>query len=494
MLHQYSRINPSAEIMAGMDNMATKLRLPGMSYWKPGEFTEAWQELRKTGFDKVGREQAVMDQRFKPGLIKNSWNDFLDAGQTPFKEAEKNQRLTAWYTAFREFRDETPTGRVTPLQSQAILDRADLLNANMSAASSSALHQGWLSIPATFYTYQLRMIEMMTGKRLTAAEKTRLFIGNTMMYGIPIGTGIFGNPFADKFRKYAIENGYTPGENPFTTAAMEGLPATIGAILTGKGDIQTGTVYNVGERYGMKGFDPLNNLLAPILGTARTDKTIWEVATGAPGSIAWNTWKNTDGIRNTLMSMIGGIYGRPEDKKYTPNVDDLIDAFKEVSSVSNTARLYGAVNTGRWMSKNETYLGDTSRANAIFMSLTGLQDQSVSDLDKLSWIKQDRDQTQKYTESLATKQIRRGMLSAIENNAEQANKFFKNATALLVVGGYPEEKLGGFMKKVMDDNRDIVDQLEQSVFMKNVPLGEEEKSLNTFITRQKLREKRGDQN
>ncbi|WP_196302700.1 hypothetical protein, partial [Streptococcus pneumoniae] len=78
---------------------------------------------------------------------------------------------------------------------------------------------------------------------------------NAAMYGIPMAAGLTGIPAADYLRNKALENGYVVGENFFTTMLAEGLPAAIGAVASGGGDIQKGTVYDIGNRFGTKGLE-----------------------------------------------------------------------------------------------------------------------------------------------------------------------------------------------------------------------------------------------
>jgi len=103
---------------------------------------------------------------------------------------KKSVRLGAWYTAYREFREIHPTGAVTNTQRAEILNRADLLTANMSRASNSQLHTGVASLTTQFLTYQLRTTELMLGNRLTTGAKLRMAAVYAGLYGMPGALGL----------------------------------------------------------------------------------------------------------------------------------------------------------------------------------------------------------------------------------------------------------------------------------------------------------------
>jgi hypothetical protein len=349
LLHQYSRLRP--DMIDGLDRFASRLHIPGTSRWRPGEFKEAWTELRNTGFGNVAGEYALRDDLMSHKVISTGKDKFLDAGTFFFKEGEKSVRLGAWYTAYREFRDAHPTGALTTGDRRAILDRASLLNVNMDRSSNSLMQHGVFSIPAQFLTYQIRAAELFLGKRLTMLERGRMLAWNAGLYGVPASLGVFGYPFGDNLRKSAIDLGYADKINSgWYGAVMNGLPA---AML----QAATGNTYNVGERYGNQGFTSLRDAL-------QSDKTLWDLAGGAAGSTFVNTWANADGFRRAMVSYIKG------DPGFQMKPEDAADIFKEVSSFNSAWRLWAAIHTGRWLTKKEDYATDVTPLNAVFQTLT----------------------------------------------------------------------------------------------------------------------------
>lgn len=454
-LHYWAKVNGSKAILDALDKKASSLAIPGASRWRVGEWREAFQELGRTGFEHVGHEYALMDSPFHNNIIKNAGNSFLDAGMAFFKGGERNSRLGAWYTAFKEFRDANPTKALTDGDRAQILSRADLLSVNMSRASNSRLQTGALSIPAQFYTYQMRKFELMTGKRLTPKEKGRLFLSNAIMFGIPTSLGVAGYPFGDNLRKFAMEHQYVVGEKFLSSLMMEGLPSMLIALTTGGGDISKGKFYNVGERYGTKGFDNLESLY-------RGDKTLWDLIGGAAFSTIKGAYEATDGFRAAMMSGI-----RDDNKAFPLKIEDFSAIFKEIAAVNNGWRAYMAINTGNWMSKKGNIIDTTGVANTIFQSLTGLQSQEVSNINLMSWSLKDQKDLQDYALKRFIAEFHKGIRTQA-TDVDEANAYFKRAFAYLHIGGYPSEKFSSAVALASQD-QPLIDTINWDYYIKKAP-------------------------
>lgn len=462
-LHFWSRINSHPNIIEHLDKLASSFRMPGLAAWKPGEFKQAMEELAKTGFGNVGREYAVLDDIMREKYITSAGRDILDAGTMFFKGGERNARYGAWYTAFKEWKDANPFKKITNADRADILERADLLNMNMSRASNSTLHQGIWSIPTQFLTYQLRVAELFFGTRLgkTTGERmlnrARLVGTNAAMFGIPTALGVTAMPFTDSIRTYALENGYVVGDNFLSSLAMEGIPALIVALVTGQGDIKKGVWYNFQDRYGTKGFESVNNLM-------RSDKTFWDIFGGAAFSKLSSTWAATDGLRNAMFSIL-----RNDDKYFPLKIEDFMDVFKEISSVNSAWRMIGAINTGRWMSKNEGYITDVSPFNAIVSTLTGLQDQKTSDVYRLSQSLNSQQDLEKFVEKQFIQEFRRFLKNSETDNDSEAQRNLTRARAFLKIGGYPEDKYKDVIQMAIRDNKSLVDRIDLQFYMDHAP-------------------------
>lgn len=455
-MHFFTNLNRHPNILNHLDSLASKFNLPGTSGWKPGEFKEAFEELGKTGFGNVKGEHAALDNMMANKVVTSGYNTFLDWGQTPFKLGEQNARYGAWYTAFKEFRDRHPTGRITDADRAEILQRADLLNVNMSRASSSMLNKGVWSIPTQFYTYQMRLFELFFGSRLTATERARMFGVNATLYGIPMATGLTGLPVADYIRQKAMEEGYVVGEDYMKSMFMEGLPSALGALITGKGDPQAGTWYDVGPRFGTKGFEFLGGL-------SKTDKGYLDMLGGPVYSIVKGTITQTDGFARAMISM-----AKRDQDVFPMTVEDIIDPLKEITTVNTAWRDYAIMSGGRWVSKNDAYLADASGWNAFVNTFTGLKDQEINDIQTMRNSLKKQAEYETEIENRFRQEFRRGVL-AQKDNPEMAKKFFTRAQAWLEIGGYREDRISSLVSRAISDNQSVVAKLNWDFYIKKVP-------------------------
>ncbi len=463
LLHQWSRVNKNPEFLAKLDEYASRLNLPGTSRWKPGEFKEAMSEGHKTGMFNVGGEYALLDNPVNHKVITNGLDTFLDAGTFAFREGERNVRIGAWYTAYREFRDKNPVGRITDRERDAILERADLLTINMTRASSSKLHTGAMSVTSQFLSYQIRLGELFVGKRLGATmgernlARARLLAWNGAMYGAPMSLGATGLPIGDFLRQKAMERGYEVGNNWISSLVMEGIPSWTAAMITGKGDVTQGNWYNIGDRYGSQGFETIREAL-------RGDKTMWELIGGASWSTFKGAFERSDGLVKAFSSMIRG-----DRDQFPLKLEDFVDPLREISSVDSAFKAYGVWNTGRWLSKNGNYLDNQTVPNAAFMTILGLSPQGVVD----SQLKQMSTKTMKEYDKEVLKQftqeVRRALIAADNNNKAQYTEHMKRAYVFLEAGGYPEKQKAAAIAHAMNDNRSMIERINESFFLKDAP-------------------------
>lgn len=478
-MHFWSRVNSHPNFINHLDDLASKFHIPGTSRWKPGEFKEAFEEFRKTGFGNVGGEFSMLDNPTSQKLVEDTFGTFLNWGTSPFRAGERNARYGAWYTAFKEFRDKNPVGRITEADRAKILQRADLLNANMSHASSSAIHKGFMSVPTQFYTYQIRLLELFLGNRLTPKEKARMFATNAALYGIPMAGGLTGLPVADYLRKLAMDEGYVVGDNFFQSLFMEGLPASLGAVITGDGDPRAGTYYDVGTRFGTKGLEFLGNAVS-----RRADRGWLDDFGGPAYSVIKGTINLSDGFRTAILAMMKG-----ETDTFPFVAEDALDVFREISMVNTVNRTYLAATFGRWMSKNDAYLADTSMGKAIFGAVTGLKDQGITDIQVKLGSLQDQENAEKEAEKFFQQEFRRGLLVQTDDPS-QAQRFFTRAMHALHGSAIREDRIPSIIERALKSNESILDKVDFDYYIRKAPDKQSAARLEAMRRIQELKDKR----
>lgn len=457
LLHSWSAINGSENIIKSLDRYATKLNL-GKSQWRPGEFTEARDILNRTGFANVAGEYANLDTALKTDYIGSDVKSFLKAGTVFFEKGEQSTRVGAWYTAFREFREANPNVLIGRDEIGKILQKADLLTANMSRASSSTLHTGVLSLTTQFITYQLRMAELFMGTRLGETTfdrnmaRLRLLTFYSALYGAPSAIGLTGLPLANNIREEFIQRGYTVSDNFVNSLVMEGLPAWTVAMVTGNH-------YNIGDRFGSPGFTQLSDAL-------KSDHAWWQLLAGASGTTLLNTLTSQSNFWHAIGSMLSS---NNNDKAFPLKLDDFVDMFKEISSVNQSWKLIAAINTGKWMSKNEAYIGDVTKANAAFMAVFGISPQAQDDTYLKNEIKKSEVAFQKASMGKFIEEYRRGVQAAKDQNPDQARDYFKRAFTILEIAGFPTDKKATAVSIAMRGYEGQIKEADYQFATKNVP-------------------------
>ena len=425
LLHGWSHFAGNDTILNHLDSMATKINFLG-SKFKPGEWLEAKRELDKSGFAHVAGEYSNLNNQLKTRFIKNDWEKGLQLGQYPFRMGEASNRITAWYTAFREFRDANPTTPITNIERSKILNKADLLTVNMSRASSSALNHGVLSLSTQFLTYQIKLAELFWGKRTSWLQKATMLTMFSALYGVPNAIGVTGAPIADNLREHFMDDlGYIPNEKWYSTMVNEGLPAWSMAMITGK-------LPNFGDRFGSQGFQNIKQAM-------RGDIPWWQAAGGASTSVMGNFF--TSLFDPYTQGALSWLRGDKEDKRFTIRAADLIEPWKQISSVSTAAKWWSAMQTGKWISNNESYVTDVSPLEATFLSLTGMSPQEQDDMFIRNKMVQGETDAQKAALKDFIKDWRRGIQAKQDGDIEQGNAYHRNAMARMTTVGMPPEKI-----------------------------------------------------
>lgn len=390
--------------------------------WTKEEFLESYEALRKVGWDRIGGEVSAVDDFLDPKVVQGTIGRTLDNSLVLFRESERYIRMTAWNAAYKEWK---ANNKYTKLSKDAdiksILQRADNLSVNMTSASNAAWQKGVLSIPTQFWSYQARLMEQVLGKRLTAGEKGRLLLGYSIMYGVPTGVGgtTVGAlwPVQEEVRKGLMDRGIDYDNNLATKLLFDGIPSV---MLEGI----TGTKWDIPSRYGPSGNSMIKDLL-------RGDKTFLEALGGVSGSSIAHYMSTSEPFFKALASTM-------YEDKYPLKMSDVTEFFKGISTVNNISKAYYAIAYGQYVSKNQTVLDEVSASQGIFMALTGLQPQEVSD----AYLKvESMKDLQEHQKGAATRAIKNYRLGFKSTDDEERLEYFKRASMELIGGMFtPQEK------------------------------------------------------
>lgn len=335
---------------------------------KSDDFVESMRLYKQSGFNHIGGDTAYLDDLRSPELVKSQFKKKVDAvlkiDATPFMEGERMSRLAAWNTAYLEKKSGKGGAKITRRDEADILYRAKTLIGNMTREANAPWQKGYGSVITQFFGYQARIMDQLLGKQLTAGEKARLFVGYSMMYGVPVGvaagTGVL--PIHDIVTKGMYELGMDP-QNPAAKPFIDGLVSTMSKYMFGKD-------WNISSSYGPGGIPTFYDMF-------RGDKTFADLLLGASGGIAADTvpsllsasWKGLNAIWSDTQDFDGGLYNTVSD--------DIVKALRNITTVDSAYKIYQVYNYGTWLSKNGYDIAKMDLPDAVMAAITGLQPASI---------------------------------------------------------------------------------------------------------------------
>jgi len=432
---------------AAMINPDHLERLSGMASkfgWSKDNFKESFEWLQRTGFANVAGEHANLDDFLRPAVVRSKLGEFADGAAVFFKEGERVGRMTAWNAAYLRWKELNPGAVLDAAGAKEILARADMNTMSMSRFSNAGYQQGVLSVPTQFFAYQAHMAELLLGKKLTSAEKARLFMVNSMTYGAPVAAGAFTGiwPLHESIKKYALDNGMNPQDNDIANMVVHGIPAVVGKYIYG-------TQYNVGERYGPGGLTQFKDLL-------RGDKGTLDFLFGASGSAAKDAFKSMQPFAYWLMSPFH------QNEDHLPlKAQDFLGVLDNISAYSNIKRGVIAAVYGEYMTKNGIKL-DMEPAGAVggfFSAMTGLQPQDILDTYAKIEVGNDIKNARKDAEKEAGKWYRLALEAASNGNEVEAADYLRRTKIALIPGRYLPTEHAQVFKRIIDNNEALVDKV-----------------------------------
>lgn len=429
------------------DEPAVINRLNGIARnmgWKGDTFKEAYTTMRATGWDIIGREHAMSDHTFDPNIFRNGFNTALEWGRLPFTEGDRLTRETAWFSAFHEWRLKNPNKVVDNFATAEIITRADDLSSNMTKASHARMQEGVLGTVSQFYTFSHRMLEQFWGGRLTPTEKARAALTHSILFGLPI-TAAIGIPWPvnDSLKQHLMETGSPLLDNGWYKAATEGF-------LSWATHMVTGTEYNVEQRYGPGFGDILKKFVDG-------ETSAVDFIGGASGSFVKALAKSLYPLyAHVAVGMMGG------QEEYPLAKDDVMEVLREISSVNNFHNAYYAYSTGKYFSRNQTFIDDGLNATDAAMMVLGLTKKSITDVRlTLGGLKEQKDAQQKI-QIMAEKEFKRAFLYMGDGDWQKADTHMMRAKALMIaIGDFPDAMVRSTLQKVMEEGTPLATRIKK---------------------------------
>ena len=451
--------------------------------WNPEHFKEAHEALVRSGFGTVGHEVADMGDFMAPNIINGTgirlgegYNSFMNIGRGFFKIGERFSRDTSWFAAYDRWRAANPTANLTDTDIKAILDRASLLNGDMSKASAASFQQGVAGVPTQFWGFQVRLFEQLTdglrhgGGRLTNSEKFGILATNSVLYGIPIGLGtaMIGFPAADMLKQAMLEKGYDAENSIFTRVGMSGMVNEVFRMFTGENT-------NFGTRYGPGNTTMIKDLLPNWLGGS--EKSAFDLMMGVSGST----------MRNLMFSLEPFTFGmltsfKDDQKSYPLKWEDFEGVLSNVTGYDKIGRSLLAMNTGQYMSKNGEVIDKMSKTEALQKLIFDIEPERISDVRNIKEIFKARAELQRKQLPEVKENFKKAMAAYKNGDDETGHQYFTRMKAHIIAGGWREDQKFQLFKEVSRGYETQVESLNRRLAMSSRP------ALEAYIKRLERRQ------
>lgn len=383
----------------------------------PKEFKDMVRYAERSGFLDVGGTHQMVNS-YGPSVATSEFGDaaqsFRQHGRFFFYEAEVTNRTVAWQIAWKETKAALPGVDYKSAKFQNMLaGKAEDYSLSMSRQSEAAWQQGLLSIPTQFWAYNVRMMEAMLpsalggGKQFTAAQKWRLFLSQTVLYGAA------ATPATAALSEFI--KGKTGGAADIDTlyGKMDrGFFDTAWHEITG-GDVL------IGDRLGTGGWLP--QTIKDLLGTSQFgEKSTAEFLGGATFSISGTVLGDLKNVATYALAEGGGL-----NSPLTRNALTKLSA--NISTVGNGMKAYLVYKYGTYSSNKGTTVVNDLPSSAAFAAMIGLQPGETDDLGAMSaYFKDEKKAVDEAAKVIANYRVK--MLNEEENVAElaeQVNLFTK---------------------------------------------------------------------
>lgn len=463
LLHNFHRLGEAhlpADVSEGVLKALDRMAILGG--FRKGEFSNSVRAMERVGFDNVGREVSWRDSITDPGMFDNGYQRYLDKSYVFFNWGDRNNRMVAWHMAYKRFIDDNPTRVMDNRALGEVLNRADLLGANMTKESNSSIQKGIFSPALQFRTFQMRIAEQMMSDRLTPREKMQAFVGQSVFYGIPtavsaygLGAGYIRMPggvenWYDDIRKYMISKGLmdiSGTTNNYINLLHDG-------ILDHMVTMATGTQYNVAKRFGPgvdKGISDLTQGITDVLATVG----------GPPGS-------TLEAFYRVALPFYAGIMtaGRGTSETYTVTHDEVLDVFKQVRSLNNLYNGAYAWNYQKYVSQNKQIVADDmSKTDAGMLMLLGLTRKDITDKRLGQAIAHEQTGAEETSSKRAGEEYRKMLQSMSEGDFVQGDKYLANAYVWMnVLGDVSQKKKDQIWQQAISEAPTLAQRVNQLLY------------------------------
>jgi hypothetical protein len=307
------------------------------------DFKGFMNSAKNSGFFDIGGNHQLINTHGPNAAISDTGNAIDKARQSArffFNEAEIWNRSVAYRIAWNETREKLPQLALSSEEfNRTVAGAAEKYAFSMSDQSAAWWQKGVMSIPTQFWAYNARMMEAMLGGEFTRAQRVRLLMGQTLMYGsagMPVTAFV-----ADQIKSHKPPNGATL--DTFWGALDRGMLDEIVYHISGS-DLAIGKTQGTGNW--------LPDTIKDVFGLSQYgEKSLAEFAGGATGSVVGSTVMDSLAAFGAFATAMTGGDGFDLTK------DRLLKVASNVSTVNNAMKAYMLYKYGTLKTAKGTTVG-----------------------------------------------------------------------------------------------------------------------------------------
>lgn len=427
-----------------------------VSGWDKKWVKEAWDGIQSTGRLFVEGEHAWKDDLADPKFFQGVFGNVLDKGQVFFREGERIGRMTAWATAYHEWRIANPEAVFDAAARAKVLARSDDMTVNMTRASKATWQQGIFSIPTQFWAWNARNMELMVGRwgnGLSVADRAKLIGVNSLLYGVPLGAvapavGGFLNPW-EPMREYFLNKGWDVNDKTFD-ALYSGLTGMAYHLATGEPG-------NVNERLGLGGSSLVKDMFDD-------HKSLAKWLFGVSGSRTADALTSAKPFGRALYYALSG-----DSEKFRLTSSDFLDLARNVKIVDTGVKTYMALNTGKYITKNGLYQGDVTPTEAVLNAFTDGLPRRLTDPKAMQDVTKNRQDSIKQGSKELQKNVTAAMVAAVNGDESMHNVYMRRAATLAEAMDLRPDERASLWAKLMDEVNPQAAKVPYEFWAKNAP-------------------------
>ena len=319
----------------------------------------------------VGRQASVRGEGIG---ARGAIDAVTKAGQYPFLEAERWNRIVGRHIAWQRVRKKMPDLDYNSAEFHSrFATLRDDFTLNMTRESQAAWQQGILGLPTQFFSYQARMLELMGSKRISHGERARLMLGQLFFFG---SSGVAGGSLV-------------------SAALTDANDGEVGELNTARGLFDRGLLdhvlwnlfeadVKVGGRLAVGDF--IEDRVRDIMGLSQYgEQSLFDLATGATGGITVETMSDFGALLYAAATEAGA---RSDDGGMPLTERSLHNFLSNASSYSNGLKAFIAWNYGTYVTNSgNTIIEDVTPVEAVFQAFSFTPGSLDATYARLNWLR-----------------------------------------------------------------------------------------------------------